>query len=72
MGINLPNYAPADYASFEMERIVLGEKVLARNYAPVAQEYLKKGCPRCLRARLWTLVLGAEAKPPVSVYCFIN
>lgn len=62
MGINLPNYAPANYATFEMERITLGEKVLTRNYAPVAQEYLKKGCPKCLRARLWQLVLGAEVK----------
>lgn len=62
MGINLPNYAPANYATFEMERITLGEKVLTRNYAPVAQEYLKKGCPKCLRARLWQLVLGADVK----------
>lgn len=67
MGTNLPNFAPANYSSFEMERIQLGEKVLSNNYAPVAQEYLKRGCPRCLRARLWTLVLGTEVKEAVRV-----
>lgn len=67
MGINLPNYAPASYATFEMERIQLGEKVLSKNYAPIAQEYLKRGCPRCLRAKLWTLVLGAEVKQTVAL-----
>lgn len=72
MGVNLQNYAPMDYSTFEMERILLGEKVLARNYAPIAQEYLKKGCPRCLRAKLWTLVLGAEAKQPVSTLSGCN
>lgn len=66
MGTNLPNYAPANYSAFEMEKIQLGEKVFANNYAPVAQEYLKKGCPRCLRARLWALVLGVDAKQIVS------
>lgn len=57
--------------AFENDRIILGEKVLLKNYAPIAQEYLKKGCPKCLRAKMWTLVLGAEAKSPVFLYlCF--
>lgn len=66
MGTNLPNYAPANYSLFEMERIQLGEKVLVNNYAPVAQEYLKRGCPRCLRAKLWSLVLGVGVKQTVT------
>lgn len=65
LGTNLPNYAPANYSAFEMERIQLGDKVLANNYAPVAQEYLKRGCPRCLRAKLWKLVLGTDVKQTV-------
>lgn len=56
MGINV----------LENERIALGEKILEKNYAPVAQEYLKKGCPRSLRAKMWTLILGAEIKEHVS------
>uniref|UniRef100_A0A6P7GA52 TBC1 domain family member 19 n=1 Tax=Diabrotica virgifera virgifera TaxID=50390 RepID=A0A6P7GA52_DIAVI len=50
------------FAQFEEERIHLGEKVLLKNYAPIAQEFLKKGCPRCLRARVWSLLLGSEVK----------
>ncbi|XP_072384217.1 TBC1 domain family member 19 [Diabrotica undecimpunctata] len=50
------------FAQFEEERIHLGEKVLLKNYAPIAQEFLKKGCPRCLRARIWSLLLGSEVK----------
>ncbi|KAL1509057.1 hypothetical protein ABEB36_003858 [Hypothenemus hampei] len=50
------------FSCFEAERIALGEKILAKNYAPLAQEYLKKGCPKSLRARIWTLLLGAEVK----------
>ncbi|RZB39489.1 TBC1 domain family member 19 [Asbolus verrucosus] len=47
----------------EAERMALGEKVLSKNYAPIAQEFLKKGCPQCLRAKIWNLILGAEVKP---------
>lgn len=50
----------------EIERIALGEKILEKNYAPIAQEYLKKGCPRSLRSKMWTLILGAEIKQHVS------
>lgn len=55
--------------ALETERIALGEKILERNYAPVAQEFLKKGCPRSLRAKMWTLILGAETKQHVSNIC---
>lgn len=54
------------YSILEGERITLGEKVLQKNYAPVAQEYLKKGCPRCMRAKMWSLILGSEVKEHVS------
>jgi hypothetical protein len=54
------------YSALEAERMILGEKVLTKNYAPIAQEFLKKGCPQCLRAKIWTLILGAEVKPYVS------
>ncbi|XP_050300379.1 TBC1 domain family member 19 [Anthonomus grandis grandis] len=52
-----------NFPVLEAERIALGERVLAKNYAPLAQEYLKKGCPKCLRSKVWTLLLGAEVKP---------
>ncbi|XP_049825872.1 TBC1 domain family member 19 [Aethina tumida] len=59
LGIHLN---PQTYSILEGERITLGEKVLQKNYAPVAQEYLKKGCPRCMRAKMWSLILGSEVK----------
>lgn len=34
----------------------------------MAQEYLKKGCPRSLRGRVWSQVLGSELKPQHSEY----
>lgn len=55
----------AGFATLETERIALGERVAVLGYAPVIQEYLKKGCPQCLRARLWAQVLGAEVKSQV-------
>lgn len=57
----------AGYSALEAERISLGEKILERNYAPVAQEYLKKGCPRSLRSKMWSLILGAEIRQYVSL-----
>ncbi|XP_044255390.1 TBC1 domain family member 19 [Tribolium madens] len=62
LGINSSMLSP-HYSTLETERITLGEKVLSKNYAPMAQEFLKKGCPQCLRAKIWTLVLGADVKP---------
>lgn len=59
---------PVGYSSLEVERLALGEKILERNYAPVAQEYLKKGCPRSLRAKMWALILGAEIRQHVGYY----
>ncbi|GJQ86471.1 hypothetical protein Trydic_g10377 [Trypoxylus dichotomus] len=55
-------------AALEEERIILGERVLAKNYAPVAQEYLKRGCPRNLRAKMWSLVLGVGQKHAQQEY----
>ncbi|XP_068627989.1 TBC1 domain family member 19 [Battus philenor] len=42
------------------ERAALGARVSALRYAPVAQEFLKRGSPHCLRAGLWAQVLGVE------------
>ncbi|XP_038213415.1 TBC1 domain family member 19 [Zerene cesonia] len=56
---NMPSSVPG-FPTLEAERIGLGERVAALGYAPVIQEYLKKGSPQCLRAKLWTQVLGAE------------
>ncbi|KAJ2950414.1 hypothetical protein O0L34_g8656 [Tuta absoluta] len=61
LGVN--PYIPSTvqgFSTLEVERIGLGERVSALGYAPVVQEYLKKGSPQCLRARLWSQVLGAE------------
>lgn len=37
--------------------------VLASNHAPVAQEFLKRGCPRSLRGRIWAQVMGSCIHP---------
>lgn len=70
MGMGVSSYMASKYASFEAERISLGEKILKYNHAPVAQEYLKKGCAPCLRAKVWTLVLGSEVTNEVSSLFF--
>ncbi|KAM3968240.1 TBC1 domain family member 19 [Aphomia sociella] len=56
------------FATLEAERIGLGERVAALGYAPVIQEYLKKGSPQCLRAKLWSQVLGADVKTQQTTY----
>ncbi|CAH0387463.1 unnamed protein product [Bemisia tabaci] len=58
----------APYPSLEAERIALGEKVIAFNHAPAAQEYLKKGAPLCIRARIWTQLLGSTVTPEREEY----
>ncbi|XP_022169785.1 TBC1 domain family member 19 [Myzus persicae] len=52
----------------ELERIDLGEKVLQHQHAPVCQEFLKLGAPRCLRGRLWAQILGSSAKTSEQHY----
>lgn len=61
---NMPSSVPG-FASLEAERISLGERVAVLGYAPVVQEYLKKGSPQCLRAKLWSQVLGSDVKGQV-------
>lgn len=63
---SLSLHNPMSFNVLETDRIHLGERILEKNYAPVAQEFLKKGCPRCLRAKMWTLILGADIKQHVS------
>ena len=40
----------------------------AKGLAPAAQEYLKKGCPPALRARLWQQILGSTVTKNVRKY----
>lgn len=40
--------------------------VLAHQHAPVCQEFLKLGAPRSLRGRLWSQILGSNAKSSVN------
>ncbi|CAB3382765.1 Hypothetical predicted protein [Cloeon dipterum] len=63
LGVN-PNMPAQNnlYQNLEAERIALGEKVIAGNHAPVAQEFLKRGCPKCLRGKIWAQVLGSQVK----------
>ncbi|KAI8440596.1 hypothetical protein MSG28_001817 [Choristoneura fumiferana] len=63
LGVNpsMPSPVPG-FATLEAERVGLGERVAALAYAPVIQEYLKKGSPQCLRATLWALVLGSDIR----------
>lgn len=65
LGVNPYVASTLNFPTLEAERIALGEKVLITNHAPVVQEYLKKGCPRCFRAKLWTIILGSEIKENV-------
>ncbi|KAJ0179591.1 hypothetical protein K1T71_005303 [Dendrolimus kikuchii] len=58
----------AGFSTLEAERIGLGERVAGLGYAPVIQEYLKKGSPQCLRAKLWSQVLGCEIKAQEIAY----
>ncbi|XP_041973233.1 TBC1 domain family member 19 isoform X2 [Aricia agestis] len=69
LGVNpgMPSSMPG-FVSLEAERIALGERVAALGYAPVTQEFLKKGSPQCLRAKLWTQVLGAETSSQHATY----
>ncbi|KAJ8942798.1 hypothetical protein NQ318_013013 [Aromia moschata] len=51
------------FAAFEAERIVLGEKILTKNYAPLAQEFLKRVALDVLGREYGVSLLGAEVKP---------
>lgn len=68
LGVNGNIPSSGNYPNLEAERTHLGEKVLASNHAPIAQEFLKRGSPRSLRGRLWSLVLGSGIKESVSVH----
>jgi hypothetical protein len=37
--------------------------VLASSHAPVAQEFLKRGCPWSLRGSVWAQVMGSYIQP---------
>ncbi|XP_045487958.1 TBC1 domain family member 19 isoform X2 [Pieris rapae] len=69
LGVN-PNMPSAvtGFSTIEAERIGLGERVTTLGYAPVIQEYLKKGSPQCLRAKLWAQVLGADVGAQQTAY----
>lgn len=66
LGVNPEMPSLENFANLEEERMHLGEKVLKSNHAPIAQEFLKRGAPRSLRGRLWSLVLGSAVKENVS------
>lgn len=65
LGVNPDMPATENFINLEAERTHIGEKVLNSNHAPVAQEFLKRGCPRALRGRIWSLVLGSIIKDNV-------
>ncbi|XP_043509246.1 TBC1 domain family member 19 [Frieseomelitta varia] len=62
LGVNPDMPSSENFTNLEEERIYIGEKVLKSNHAPIAQEFLKRGAPRALRGRLWSLVLGSTVK----------
>ncbi|KAK7864633.1 hypothetical protein R5R35_012408 [Gryllus longicercus] len=62
LGVNPHMPSSSNFPTLEAERTALGEKVIASNHAPVAQEFLKRGCPRCLRGKVWAQVLGSDVK----------
>nr|CAD7429572.1 unnamed protein product [Timema monikensis] len=66
--LNMPSVYP-NIPTLEAERTLHGEKVLGwfvavilSNHAPLAQEFLKRGCPRCLRGKIWSQVLGSQIR----------
>lgn len=65
LGVNPDMSATENFPNLEAERTYIGEKVLNSNNAPVAQEFLKRGSPRSLRGRIWSLVLGSVIKDNV-------
>ncbi|XP_014256555.1 TBC1 domain family member 19 [Cimex lectularius] len=67
MGID-PDGKATQYQNIIGERTTLGEKVISCSHAPVTQEFLKRGAPRSLRAKLWAQVLGAEVTPVLRKY----
>ncbi len=46
--------------SFIDERILIGERLLAKDYQPFLVQYAKRGIPTCLRARMYRKILYAE------------
>ena len=66
LGVNPDMPSSNNFASLEEERMQLGEKVLKSKHAPIAQEFLKRGAPRSLRGRLWSLLLGSVVKENVK------
>lgn len=70
LGVNPDMPSSENFANLEEERIYIGEKILKSNHAPIAQEFLKRGAPRALRGRLWSLVLGSAVKQNVKIPLF--
>lgn len=66
LGVNPNIQVSKNFENLEAERTYLGEKVLKSNHAPIAQEFLKRGSPRSLRGKLWSLVLGSTVKESVG------
>ncbi|CAL8116056.1 unnamed protein product [Orchesella dallaii] len=50
------------------QRFRLAETIIHRGLAPVAQEFLKKGCPPSLRSKIWQLILGSFVTHEHSEY----
>ena len=46
--------------SFVDERILIGERLLAKDYQPFLVQYAKRGIPPNLRARMYKKILYAE------------
>lgn len=69
LGVNPNMAAVGNYPNLAAERTALGERVLASNHAPIAQEFLKRGSPRAIRGKLWSLVLGSIVKDNVPKTC---
>lgn len=65
LGVNPDMPAVENFPNLEIERTYIGEKVLNSNHSPIAQEFLKRGSPRALRGRIWSLILGSVIKDNV-------
>lgn len=55
------------YSVWKKDRVKFIVTVLQHEHAPVCQEFLKLGAPRCLRGRLWAQILGSSIKTSVWI-----
>ena len=60
LNVTLKQIGLDDEKSFVDERIVIGERLLSKDYQPFLVQYAKRGIPPTLRCRVYKKVLYAD------------